>query len=437
MSFTIKALLFLSLIPYVSIIEFPMDTTPYAVAFLLVIAFPVFIFHNKINKISKLDLFFLFVLITFVGIMSIRFFLYTDLDSFRVLGNYASFLLFFLFFAALSQADKKTKELLLDALSRLLLIVSFLYLAGSLLQLTSRLSGIEIFSEIIKNILSREGRTSLNRGFNSITAEPSYAGIVNSLIACIALFVYQHGYTSIKICKIIVGNCLIVALLSASATAIPFIIIAVFYAIKAFKIKTHSIVFILFLIVAPVIAYLFQTLEELRLINLINTFLISNGGGISEDVSAISRFASILNYSIPFLFGHGVFGNALVNVSDNYLIDIIRSLGLSGELSSLLEVGVIAEGGGIRTKSAISQSIFLFGVFSLFFWVFFANYLLRKARSKSGAVALPLIILTGYLIQIPLGHPSFCVAIGLILIVSRDHSSAVIGSDQNTLPLKA
>lgn len=425
MSFATRALLFLSLIPYVSVIEFPMDTSPYSVIFLMLVAFPVFVFQEKIKRASSIDLLVAFVLLAFVAILSIRLVFYSNLDSFRVLGNYVSFFLFFLFFAAISRSDQKTTNLFLEALPKLLLIASFLYLGGSLLQLTSRLTGIEIFSNITKAILSREGRTSFNRGFNSLTAEPSYAGIICSLLACITLYVYQNGYMTKRTCKTTVGNCLAVALLSASATATPFLVIAGIYAAKALRIKVHSIAIFSLVIIVPATIYALQNLNELRFVSLINSSLNSDGGGVTDDVSAISRFASIVNYSIPLLSGDGIFGNALTNVDDTYFINIIRNLGLSSDLSSALEIGVVSEGGGLRTKSAISQSLFLFGIFSLFFWSILWKDLVQNTRKNPGATALPLIIFIGYLIQIPFGHPTFCLAIGIILITRKKHTASI------------
>lgn len=432
MAFIFYILVLLAALPYVSVIEFPMDTTPYFVVFLLFMC----IFGFAAVRLSKVriavpDLWLIFFLIYFNVLLIFRFVVYADLDSFRVLGNYGSLLLAITFFLLIVKSSAGMQSSFINASGKLLLFISFAYLVASLMQMTSRVTGLVLLSEIIEGLLARGGRTSSMRGFNSLAAEPSYAGIVCSVIGCLSIYLYRLGCIRRKSAMVTVLNSLVTIILSASATVLPFLILFLYYAKTSFKIKVSRFVFIALAIVIPMILVANINFNEVRLFQLA-AMTTSNPASITEDVSAVSRFASIINYALPLLAGYNYFGLIFTDVSAAYFQGIINDLGFNSIFSDILLMGIEAEGGGLRTKSAIAQSTFLFGFVAVIFWTLLLSRLAAKQRINNEPVVIVAIIFLGYLIQVPLGHPTILLAIGIILVARKRKNPNLKCVDQAT-----
>lgn len=420
----------LATLPYVSVIDFPMDTTPYFVVFLFFV-YIISIVGVRFSevRIAVSDLWLIFFLIYFNVLLILRFVVYADLDSFRVLGNYSSLLLAITFFLLIVKSNTGMQSSLINASGKLLLIISFAYLIASLMQMTSRVTGSPFLSEIIESLLARGGRTSSMRGFNSLAAEPSYAGITCSVIGCLSIYLYRLGYIKRKSAMISVINSLATIVLSASATVLPFLVLFLYYTKRSFDIKISRFIFTALAIAIPMILVANINFSEVRLFQLAAT-TASNPASIAEDVSAVSRFASVINYALPLLTGYNYFGLIFNEVSASYFQNIINDLGLNSALSEVLLVGVEAEGGGLRTKSAIAQSTFLFGCFALIFWTLLLSRLASKQRKNDEPAIVVAIIFLGYLIQVPLGHPTILLAIGIILVARKRRDPNLMCIDQ-------
>lgn len=428
-----KLLAGLALLPYVSIVDFPMDTAPYFIVS-IILCIPVLIFSKGGIRLQRRHLAIIVLVSIFVGLLLLRLSLFRDLDSFRVFGNYSSVLISLIFFSALRSTGKNKAEIFLSAVADVLLVVSALYFLASTIQLMSRISGLTVLSEIIQSLISRGGRTSEGRGFNSLTAEPSYAGIVCSLIGCLNIFLYQSGYVDLRKSKWISLLCATTGILASSVTAMPFLVIFAYYYARAHSVNIFGLKTFFLLVVGSVIIISAIDFENLRAFQLAK-MATSDERSVRDDVSAISRFASIVNYSLPIVSGRDLFGNVFQYVDQTYVINIIKNSNIGNEFKIILINGAIAEGGGLRTKSAISQSFFLFGIFGIVFWIFLIMHMRRILRKNIGAQALLLSVVLGYLIQIPLGHPTFLLVIGIIFLspvrtLSSSKSTQTISSNQ-------
>ena len=225
---------------------------------------------------------------------------------------------------------------------------------------------------------------------------------------------YQSVYIDLRKSKMICLFCAGVVILASSVTAAPFFAIFCFYFIKAYAIKIFNLKSLFLLAISLTIIISTVDFSNLRAFQLAK-MVTSDEKSVSDDVSAISRFASIVNYSLPIFSGRGLFGNFLEYVDENYVINLIKDADIDNDFKLILINGAIAEGGGLRTKSAISQSFFLFGVLGIGFWILLIVHMRHNLRKKNGAQALLVIIVLGYLVQIPLGHPTFLLVIGIIL----------------------
>lgn len=340
----------------------------------------------------------------------------TDLDFylFRIFGNYFSLFIFYLCFIAL-RFDKNSSDFE-RLIGKVFVFSAAVYLAGSLLQLSGRVFDLKFLIDFPGYLLGNGGRTSEVRGFNSFTAEPSYAGIVSSLFIVFGIVLRKDGLLSIRQFKYSIICYVLVVLLSSSATALPFFLVALLalvrhlgFSLKAIalfsSVSTSILVFGFFWIFG------FDPSGN-RLLSLAILFL---DGGIVEiyaDVSAASRFASIINYSLPLIFGGYLWGSVLVANDATLILPIIDGLNASAPFKEMLRIGFYAEGGGLRTKSAISQSLFLFGVFAVLFWIVWLVRFFLPFYNLPGNKYIALLVFGGYLVQVPLGHPLFCFVTG-------------------------
>ncbi len=410
-----------ALLPYVSFIPFPMDTAPFALLFLsaLLLLLPLQVKYQAHGTIAlkRVDLLPLGLLAFFVTVLVVRLIAFRDLDSFRVLGNYMSLFLFLLYFSAIASGQTSTQREFYRALSTLLVAASVVYLLGTLLQLASRLTGASILFEVTNMFLSADitGRTTSERGFNSFAAEPSYAGIVCSLLITIAAHFYRIGCLTKKRFLFSVTNYFVVVLLSAAATAVPFLIVAILAVAAAFGARIKFTVILMAGLMAAVLVRVAQDFEHIRFFYLLNLVASTGFTGLQGDVSTLSRLASPVNYVLPLLRGENLLGQALSDVSVGYFLAQIDELRVSPVIRASLEIGVTAEGGGLRTKSAIGQSLLLFGIPAVLFWLSLAVRFLYRRGLSDGRVFIIVVVVLGYIIQVPLGHPTFCLAIGLLL----------------------
>lgn len=444
-----KLAILFALFPYISPIQIPMDTAPYAHIFMAISLFiilykySVYGTYEKIISIISVYNTLLFILsLYFVFVMLFRLVIFKDMSSVRVFGNYGAICMFIMFFLLFSIQDDTIKEKFIKTVSSYIYVSSFLYLAASLMQLASRVTGFEIFFDIVNMVVSSDisGRSSTSRGMNSIAAEPSYAGIQTSLMACIVMLLYHMQFMSRARMLKSGAALLLTAVLSASATAIPFILIAIYAVSTSWRRSTKIIGVLGGGIIAVGLITTLESVDGIRLFSLME--LLFSGGVIAllSDVSFASRFASPINYSLPLFVDGAIFGNPFSQFGVDIFSRHIENSIFPDYIKNALYIGLVAEGGGLVTKSGIAQSIFLFGIPAIIFWLLFlfrgAQYrawtLSRKEirHIRSVRRCIVMMIFLGYLIQVPLGHPTFLLSWGILLLTRTEwYPSVSLGAD--------
>lgn len=443
-----KLFLLFCLTPYVSPIPLPMDTAPYAsimIFFLTVLAFvrpPAGGVSGGHLLIPRENVITIYILFLFSVLMFFRYLYYLDFLNFGVFANYLTFFLFILYFSLLTYSNLCVIDKFLSSVSRLIYLVAYIYFFATLLQLSTRVTGDPLFATIVDSAVSADimgARSSIDRGFNSLAAEPSYAGIQVSVMACLSILLYSYGCLDKKRMQISVALLIISGLLTASFTAMPFIVIASTAYFLTMNLSKKFIVFFLgciaiYIFVNTGSAAGFSGIRFARLIALFQ----ENGilGTLSIDVSFASRFASPVNYSLPLFVEGNLLGDPFGPVDIQRLSRAIDLAPFTSHVKDSLYVGLVAEGGLLKTKSGIAQSIFLFGLLGIAFWVslFVSVIRRRKLRHASGqdklrrriAILLGSVVLLGYFVQVPLGHPTLLLSLG-ILIITRRRTVTMIG----------
>lgn len=387
------------LFPYISFVDTPFDTQPYALIFSLLFLFIIYIFDDI--KIPKLLIPFGIVL----GYSIIMLYFSSDiLKGIRNIVGYVS--VFFLAIAGWSTFK--------NIRGKHFIFATVIWLVFGLVQtlIDKRFGGLLISSL----------RTSDARGVTSLATEPSlYAVICLFFFILNDIFFARGDYSK----KIYLSTFLLITVqifLARAGLGIVLFFIYLFskmlMQINIFRMITWLFSMLTFGIF---FVYLFSTLPSLqvtRLGILVQLFLKDPLSLFLEDASISDRMTHVIVSMVSLPFSYGI-GFGLGNWGQ-FAPDIIPKLGWFIEEMAELNVGL-----GTKIMSGWGTAIFELGIFGLifllsFFYIMNQGIKKTKGNIKKVYISSMITIFFVMLMAIPLSFPLFGYIIGVFTQMQYD-----------------
>ncbi|MFW3361835.1 hypothetical protein ACN2A0_04130 [Aerococcus viridans] len=384
------------LFPYVSLINTPFDTQPYALVISTLIFLVTLLNGNDKMPKALLALFMLAVVSFILMFLSPQ----TIFSGFRSVVGYMTLFL-------VSYAAYKTFYLIQP---KILTFATWVWLIVGIIQ--------TVFSKQFGSVVLPSLRTSVTRGVTSLAVEPSYYAIVMIFILLLNEIFYSKGMFSSKQYKNVLLLGSLQVLLSFSGMGIMFF--ATFVVFKTISIATtkgitskiRSLVIFLLVTFATITAFTYiPTLAQSRGGVLLWQVIKDPWGLIMSDQSVAQRLSHILisGFSIfqNFGIGHGV---------GQFEIKAMETMGrLPKPVYNMLVMQGITPSG--RIMSGWGSSIFEMGIMGLLPLVLFI-YVMKKAikkADKSVYVTCFGVIFVLMWMAVPYSFPLFAYLMGITL----------------------
>lgn len=393
-------LFLLCFFPYLTLIETPFDTQPYALlfgSFLLVIKYLL----GQDLKIPNVA--YMYILVFIYAIVS-SLFVSTFFESIRSLIGYISVPIFMV---CAYNGMKHVNPKLLN------IVVTIWLFFGLIQTFINRSFGHQLLSRM---------STSLDRGVTSLAVEPSYYAILCVFILVFnSLFYGKNSYGKKSYCYIFIVSSIQI-LLSKSAMGIMLYLV---YLINLFlfsenlKIKIKQLLLVMIVAVPSLFFVRRLQISDSRIGTLLNKLdlgianLILKDGSISDRLSHILVSFASLFHSYGVGFGLGNWNEKAFYISQN-----------SGQtIKNISEVNFTLG----RIMSGWGTAVFELGIIGIFFifgyiYIIIKNSKLLDKKNKFLIYSTGCTVFILMLTSVPLTYPLFGYYMGTILDIKKENS---------------
>lgn len=391
-------LLFLVLFPYLSLIQTPFDTQPFAVIFSILI-FSIFLIRKDNDLSFPFPLWVLFLI--FLYALGIYFVNSNYYYGIRSLVGYAS--VFFIAFASYKTFKYFNITIYIFSI--------YIWLFFGIVQL--------LFNKNFGKWFVPRMSTSIERGVTSLAVEPSYYATVCIFALILNELFYRNAKYNRKLYYILM--CILIFQIIISFSGSGFLFLLVFFFSKCISliffergIKKHRILFsstIIFFLIILLFLYL-PALQCTRAGVLLKNTLNDPLTLLFTDQSVADRISHVLLSFYSLFYSHGI-GLALGTWGDHANL-LTTSAG--GKIEEIANVWLSTGGRIMSGWGTVIYEIGIFGVLFIivFLWIMFTG--LRRNKEMKAVYFISMLTI-GFimLMAVPIAFPLFGYTLGAFL----------------------